>query len=165
MDETMKGVANDGQDVDAGCPFRIAADKRLQEYAAMVAEEREKIEKCLRGLYSDADAAVECLSAAIDNAAAQGAKIRLVEREALMYPMLQVKKSREGNDSFVLNPIHENLRTMRATYKSMLEALGIKADPGKVETSIVRGKGVATETNTGDGPTGGFVRNFLESLG
>lgn len=150
---------------DGVCPFRADAERRLAELEQMVSEEREKIVRCLRGLYSDADAAVECLGAAIDNAAAQGAKIRLVEREAVMYPMLQIKKSREGNDSYVLNPIHENLRTMRATYKSMLEALGIKADPGKVETSIVRGKGAVQEGPNGDGPTGGFVRNFLEGLG
>jgi hypothetical protein len=124
---------------------------------------KEAIMEGMRKLLPDADEVIGSLQVQIENAAELRADTLAASREARHYPQLQQQISREGHKTWVTNPIHERVRTMRATYAAMLKDLGLRVNPEKVQTSIGKEAGRAAVAQ-GGAPAAAFVGSILEDL-
>lgn len=114
------------------CPHYKEAERRNAEWEAAKEAAKAEIIGGMRAL----GLVPENVLVQIENAAAMKADLDDARREARMYPRLQLKESREGNKSYVGNPIHEQVRTMAATYAAMLRDLGFGVKTEKVITKI-----------------------------
>lgn len=145
------------------CPHYMDAERHWEEYQRLVEKAREEIVSGMKGLFPNSESVIQSLSVQITNAAELKAEIDLAKKEALMYPILQVKRSREGNEALTTNPIHEVVRVKRATYNQMLRDLGFRVNPEKVETSIGKNEVTVEESGSND-PAADFVRKTLEGI-
>lgn len=145
------------------CPHFQMAKYRDEEWEAEVEKAKAAIVEQMRGLGLNPDTVM----IQIENAAETRVELLAARREARRYPRVQVKTSREGNDSFVTNPIHDKVRELAATFDAMLKNLGFGAKVEKVQTRIGDAASDGREGNedAGRGRTADdFRAAVLESL-
>ncbi len=140
------------------CPHYKEAERRNAEWERTRDGAKAEIIEGMRAL----GLVPENAMVQIDNAAAMKADLDDARREARQYPRLQVKESREGNRSYVTNPIHEMVRTMAATYANMLKDLGFGVKTEKVVTKI--GDAVVQSEETTSEDARRKVDDFRESI-
>lgn len=114
------------------CPHYQREAAKDAEWDAEVEKAKREIVEQMKGLGLNP----ENVMIQIENAAETRAELVFARREARRYPRVQVKTSREGNDSFVTNPIHDKVRDLAATFDAMLKGLGFGAKTEKVVTKI-----------------------------
>lgn len=114
------------------CPHYRKAEQRNKEWAEAMERAKKEIIDGMRAL----GLVPENAMVQIENAAAMKADLDDARMEARQYSRLQLKESREGHVSYVTNPIHEQVRTMAATYANMLKDLGFGVKMEKVVTKI-----------------------------
>ena len=146
------------------CPHFQRSRAMEDEWAAEVEKAKLAIVEQMRGLGLNPDTVM----IQIENAAETRVELLAARKEARRYPRVQVKTSREGNDSFVTNPIHDKVRELAATFDAMLKNLGFGAKVEKVQTKIGETSGVDNATNGTEAGRGRTADDFraavLESL-
>ena len=144
------------------CPLWQDATKAAEQWEKDYEEGKKDIEEALELALGVTGKVLTMLKPKIRNAAELYAELQRAQREARVQPLLQPKVSREGNVTMVSNPIHDRVRTLRATYDGVLKDLGLVVRPEKVETNVGKGE------NTGAGNTQTGVdewkRKMLEGL-
>lgn len=144
------------------CPHYKAAERKEAAWQMSYEAAKKEITEGMRAL----GLVPETAMVQIENAAAMKADLDEARREARQYTRLQVKKSREGNDSFVTNPIHEQVRTMAATYANMLKDLGFGVKTEKVVTNIGESAVQTEDAASADrrALVDSFRKDFMEKL-
>ena len=145
------------------CPHYRKAVADDAAWTAEVEKAKTAIVEQMRGLGLNPDTVM----IQIENAAETRVELLAARKEARRYPRVQMKTSREGNDSFVTNPIHDKERELAATFDAMLKNLGFGAKVEKVQTRIGDAASDGREGNedAGRGRTADdFRAAVLESL-
>lgn len=143
------------------CPFYKDEERRDAAWERDVEKAKAEIVDQMRAL----GLVPEMVMMLIENAAEVWVELKDARREARRYPRVQVKTSREGNDTLVSNPIYDKVRELSATFGALMKDLGFGAKTEKVVTNV----GTAANQESGDDgaptdPAGDFVRKTLESL-
>lgn len=144
------------------CPLWRDANAAAEQWEKDYAEGKQEIEEALELALGVVGKTLVMLRPKIRNAAELYAELQRAQREARVQPLLQPKVSREGNVTMVSNPIHDRVRTLRATYDAVLKDLGLVVRPEKVETNV----GKVENTGEGKAQTGvdEWKRKVLEGL-
>ena len=141
------------------CPhYKMAADAD-KEWTDEVEKAKKDIIAQMKGLGLNP----ENVMIQIENAAETRAELLAARKEARRYPRVQVKTSREGNDTFVTNPIHDKVRELSATFDAMLKGLGFGAKVEKVQTKIGEASPAGDDASL-DNPRGRTADDFRRSV-